>query len=373
MTETLRLGLVVNPVAGIGGKAGLKGSDGLEIQQRAKKLGFHSTAIERTKVALGELPKGTKILTIGGEMGETAVLQAGLNPEVVYTPENPSTSVDTLLATKVLVDSGADLIVFAGGDGTARDVYQGLGQRLEVPVLGIPSGVKMYSGCFGVNPVASGRILASYLAGGLTNFEDREVLDIDEDQIRNGIVETTLYGLVKVPVVRGRTQSRKTASSAAEEQSLDSVAEGFIKTMQVDHQYVLGPGGTTRAIAKKLGIAKTPLGVDVIQNGKVIANDCSETELLATISGNKAHAVVSIIGGQGFILGRGNQQISPAIISKLTEPKLIIVATPNKLAGLFGNLLIDSGEEATDQALQGFYRVITGSSDSVVVQAVAAN
>lgn len=373
MTETLRLGLVVNPVAGIGGRAGLKGSDGLEIQHLAKERGFHSAAIERTKKALSELPKATKVLTIGGEMGENAVLLAGLDPELVYSPESPSNSVDTVRATKALVDSGVDLIVFAGGDGTARDVYRGLGERLDVPILGIPSGVKMYSGCFGVNPVATGRILAGYLAGGHTNFEDREVLDIDEDQIRNGIVDATLYGLVKVPVVRGRTQSRKTASSTSEQQSLDSVAEGFIKAMQLDHFYILGPGGTTRAIAKKLGIAKTPLGVDVIQNGKTIASDCSEAGLLSTISGHKAHAVVSIIGGQGFILGRGNQQISPAVIDGLSDPKIMVVATPNKLAGLLGNLLIDSGEEETDQALQGFYRVITGLEDTVVVRAVAAN
>lgn len=373
MNETLRLGVVVNPFSGIGGRAGLKGSDGFETQQLAKQRGFHSSAIERTSAALSELPKGTKVLTVGGEMGETSVINAGLVPNVVYSPRSPSTADDTTFSIKSLVDSGASLIVFAGGDGTARDVYRGLGHRLEVPVLGIPSGVKMYSGCFGVNPIATGKILASYLESGLTNFEDREVLDIDEDQIRNGIVEATLHGLVKVPVVRGRTQSRKTASSSSEQPSLESVAEGFIRAMKPDHHYILGPGGTTRAIAKKLGIAKTPLGVDVIQNGETISSDCSEADLLSIISGKRAHAVVSIIGGQGFILGRGNQQISPTVIAHLSEPKVIVVATPSKLASLSGGLLIDSGEKSTDLALQGFYKVITGASDSVVVQAVATN
>jgi predicted polyphosphate/ATP-dependent NAD kinase len=373
MSEKPRLGLVINPIAGIGGKAGLKGRDGIEIQQLAKAKGFDSAAIERTVLALTLLPKGTTVTTISGDMGETAITLAGLKPDVIYSPSFPTTPEDTVLATKALVKAGVDLIVFAGGDGTAGDIYRGLEENAGVPVLGIPCGVKMYSGCFGINPVATGRILANYLSGGLTNFEDREVLDIDEDNIRAGVVEATLQGLVRVPVVRGRTQSRKTAASSAEEQNLASVAEGFIKGMQQGELYILGPGGTTRAIAKKLDIEKTPLGVDVIENGKVISSDCSEAKLLETINGRKAHAVVSIIGGQGFILGRGNQQISPKVVSQLTDPKIIVVATPNKLASLSGNLLIDSGDLATDSSLQGFYKVITGSIDTVVVQAEASN
>lgn len=373
MTDKPTLALVVNPVAGIGGKAGLKGSDGLEIQQLARQRGFLSLSIDRAVIALSQLPKGTKVLTAAGEMGQTAVAMAGLEPEVVYWPSEPSSPADTSQATKSLIDAGADLVVFAGGDGTAKDVYFGLESNPQTPVLGIPAGVKMYSGCFGVNPVAAGRILANYLAGGLVNFEDREILDIDENRIRKGDVEATLHGLVKVPVVRGRTQSRKTASSSQEQQNLDSVAEGFVTTMQPDHQYILGPGGTTRSIAKRLGLEKTPLGVDVLQNGKLIARDCSEADLQEVIAGEKAHAVVSVIGGQGFILGRGNQQISSEVIKRLSEPKIIVVATANKLASLSGNLLIDSGDPVIDAELAGFYKVITGSNDSVMVQAEVAN
>lgn len=373
MSEQPKLGLVINPVAGIGGKAGLKGSDGVEIQQLAKARGFESVALERTVTALSQLPKGTPFITASGDMGETALTLAGLKPVVAYSPNFPTTPDDTVLATKALVKAGVDLLVFAGGDGTARDVYRGLEGNSTAVVLGIPCGVKMYSGCFGVNPIATGRIIANYLSGGLINLEHREVLDIDEDNIRAGVVEATLQGLVTVPVVRGRTQSRKSASSSAEEQNLASVAEGFISAMQQGEQYILGPGGTTRAIARKLGIDKTPLGVDVIENGQVIASDCSEATLLDAIHGKKAHAVVSIIGGQGFILGRGNQQISTRVIGELSEPKIIVVATPNKLASLNGNLLIDSGDLATDAALQGFYKVITGSRDTVIVQAEALN
>jgi predicted polyphosphate/ATP-dependent NAD kinase len=373
MSEKSRLGLVINPIAGIGGKAGLKGSDGIEIQQLARDRGFSSVALERAVAALSQLPKGIAIKTISGDMGETALTVAGLTPQVIYSPNFPTTAEDTVLATKALVKAGVDLIVFAGGDGTARDVYQALAESSAVPVLGIPCGVKMYSGCFGVNPVATGRILANYLSGGLTTFEDREILDIDEEIIRSGAVETTLQGLVTVPVVRGRTQSRKSAASSAEDQNLAGVAEGFVSAMQQGELYILGPGGTTRAIATKLGIEKTPLGVDVIENGKIIQSDCSEAHLLEAISGKKAHAVLSIIGGQGFIIGRGNQQISAKVIEKLSEPKIIVVATQNKLAGLSGNLLIDSGDLATDSSLQGFYKVITGSKDTVIVQAEAIN
>lgn len=365
----MRIGLVVNPVSGIGGKAGLKGSDGLDIQQLAHERGFQSEALERTVAALSELPKETLVFTSGGDMGQTYTRLAGLRSVLVHTPKWPSSSKDTVLATKALVKSGIELILFTGGDGTARDVYKGLAGSDAVAVLGIPSGVKMYSGCFGVNPVASGRIAANWLAGGLVNFEDREVLDIGEENIRNGLLDTALHGFVRVPVVRGRTQSRKTASSSSDEQNLESVAEGFVNSMRKDELYILGPGGTTKAIAKRLGVSKTPLGVDVIQNGNLIALDCSEAELLKVTLKTKAHALVSIIGGQGFILGRGNQQISAQVIRSLSAPRIIVVATPNKIASLSGGLLIDSGDPHLDQELEGFYKVITGAKDFVVLRA----
>jgi predicted polyphosphate/ATP-dependent NAD kinase len=371
MTENLKLGLVVNPLAGIGGRAGLKGSDGIEIQRLAKASGFASLAIERTVTALSQIPKNTVVVTVKGEMGETAARLAGLAAVLVWTPSIPSSAQDTVDATKAISNSGVDLILFAGGDGTARDVYEGLAENKEIAVLGIPSGVKMYSGCFGINPVSSGRVAASYLSGNLINFEDREVLDIDEQSVRKGFVATTLQGIVRVPVVRGRTQSRKTASSSTEQDKTLSVAQGFVSSMQQDHLYILGPGGTTRSIAANLGISKTPLGVDIIQNGKIVASDCNESEILEAIQGKIAHAVLSVIGGQGIILGRGNQQISPSVIRSLSEPKIILVATPNKLASINSRIFIDTGDSALDGELQGFYKAITGFKDEAVVQAEA--
>lgn len=371
MTENLKLGLVVNPFAGIGGRAGLKSSDGIEIQQLAKARGFVSLVIERTVTALSQIPKNTLVVTAEGEMGETAAKLAGLESVLLYTPSAPSTAQDTVDATKAIANSGVGLILFAGGDGTARDVYYGLAENKELAVLGIPSGVKMYSGCFGINPVSSGRVAANYLSGSQISFEDREVLDIDEQSVRKGFGATTLQGIVRVPVVRGRTQSRKTASSSTEQDKLLSVAEGFVSKMKQDHLYILGPGGTTRSIAAHLGISKTPLGVDIIQNGRIVAADCDESEIREAIQGNIAHAVLSIIGGQGIILGRGNQQISPSVIRALSEPKIILVATPNKLASINSRIFIDTGDSELDSDLQGFYKVITGFKDEAMVQAEA--
>ena len=417
------IGLVINPIAGIGGAAGLKGSDGAEVQELARSRGGAEHAVERTVRALRRLPEGTVVLTAAGAMGADACAAvAGLRVEVCYRPGSPSTADDTASAVAALVRQGVALILFAGGDGTARDVLRGFSQPLPVelaetdpppvelvgthaaasgldrldqrtavtigttggldeldrrvlasPILGIPCGVKMYSGVFAVSPAAAGAIAAAVVQGDEVTIEDRDVVDISEQQIRAGIVEATLFGTAPTPVVRGRTQSRKAPTGASEADAVRGVAAGLATRLLPGHTYFLGPGGTMAALASELGVVKTPLGVDVIRDRHLLLADASATELLGFTHESPCHAVVTSIGGQGFLLGRGNQQFSAAVLQALADPPLLVGATTGKLLGLDGPLLIDTGDDDLDAALAGHQRVTTGVQDIALVRAVPAS
>lgn len=368
-----RIALIVNPVAGIGGAAGFKGSDGVDVQFAAVARGYQSRATDRASEALRQLPPGTPVLTASGAMGEAAVIAAGCIPEVVYSSAEVTTANDTIAAARAAIAAGADLVLFTGGDGTARDVLAGMPQSEPIPMLGVPAGVKMYSACFAVSPVAAGRLADAWLQTQRLACEEREVLDISEEQVRQGLVDATLYGLAWVPVMRGRTQARKTATPAGEVDAVASAAAGVVAAMQAGHNYILGPGGTTRAVARALGLDKTPLGVDVVRDGGLVAVDCGESDLLRLAAEHPSHAVVTVIGGQGFVLGRGNQQISASVVRLLATPAITVVATQTKLMALSGPLLFDTGDPILDESLAGHIRVITGIQDSAVVRAVAAS
>ncbi len=364
------MGLVVNPVAGIGGPAGLKGSDGPAVQRLARERGARARAEERAVRALERLVAarpGAVVVTAGGRMGERAALTAGLGAEVVWDgpsattgAEGATTGADTTAAVRAVVAAGADLVLFAGGDGTARDVCTGAGAG--VAVLGIPAGVKMYSGCFAVSPAAAGALAVAWL-GGEVATEEREVLDVDEDQVRTGRVEPRLHGLVRVPVLAGRTQARKAPTPTSERAAVGAAAHGAVQAMQPDVSYLLGPGGTTAQVARLLGVPFTPLGVDVVRDGSLVLADASEEQLRAVVAGGPARAVVTVIGGQGFLLGRGNQQLSAAVVAVMGPDPLLVVATEDKLTALHGRpLLVDTGDADLDARLAGHVRVITGPS-----------
>jgi predicted polyphosphate/ATP-dependent NAD kinase len=358
------LGVVVNPVAGIGGTAGLKGSDGVEVQRLAGERGGRPRAHHRAVRALERVAvarPGATVLTVGGPMGQDAALDAGLITDVVREgpPSGRSDGTDTTAGVRDLVAAGADLIVFVGGDGTARDVCAGAG---DVPVIGVPAGVKMYSGCFAVSPAAAGALAAAWLTGPVRT-ELREVLDVDEEQVRTGRVDPLLFGLVNVPVVDGRTQSRKAPTPASAYTAVVAAARGAVRAMQPDVSYLLGPGGTTAEVARLLGVPSTPLGVDVVRDGRLVTPDATERELLDAVGEGPARAVVTVIGGQGFLLGRGNQQISAAVLAAMGPDPLLVVATEDKLVALHGRpLLVDTGDPAVDARLAGHVHVVTGPS-----------
>ncbi|WP_136057600.1 ATP-NAD kinase family protein [Microbacterium sp. K22] len=448
------IGLVVNPVAGVGGPAGLAGSDGADVQRLALARGARSRVQERAVIALTTLAErhpGLVVATVAGRMGADAVRAAGLVPRVLCSPPaalpavlpaappaalpavlpaalpavlpavqaSPSARLgaertaysreehvrsagsralggeaeaqpeadadadadartdagDTSRAVAALVAAGVDLILVVGGDGTLRDAVAGLGAAdpacmpepgAQLPaVLGIPAGVKMYSPVFAVSPRAAGAIAADWVDRGGLPTDDREVLDIDEVAMRRARVEPTLYGMLRVPYRAGRTQARKAPTPATEAAAVDAAARGAVARMRPGVRYLLGPGGTTAEIARRLGVEGSPLGVDVVLDGAVIVRGASEHELLAEVARGPAQAVITVIGGQGFLLGRGNQQLSAAVVRALGHDPLLVVAPEQKLIDLHGRpLLVDTGDPELDARLAGHVRIVTGVGTS---------
>lgn len=364
-----KLGFIVNPIAGIGGRVGLKGSDGQEIIKRARELGAVPTSPVRAVEALKRITPikdSIELITYPYDMGEDEARECGFNPRVIGSiTKGRTTSVDTKNAARDMLKLRVDLILFAGGDGTARDIFDAVGEK--VPVLGIPAGVKIHSGVFAINPRSAGDLAVAHLQEKPTVIREAEVMDIDEQAFRENRVSAKLYGYLRIPYETTLVQSPKAGSIPGEESSMEAIAYDITENMQDDYIYIIGPGTTTRPIMEKLGLKKTLLGVDVVHKGRLVASDVSETQLLKLIEGKKAKIIVTVIGGQGFIFGRGSQQISPEVIRKVGKENITIVATPNKLASLKGMpLLVDTGDEEVDKMLSGYAKVITGYGRRVV-------
>ena len=370
-----RLGLIVNPVAGLGGRVGLKGSDGLEIQQKALALGAESQAVDRTIQALEVLVpfKDTlEVITYPGEMGGEPAQACGFTTQVIGSIQpGATTPQDTILASKEMERLGVDLILFAGGDGTARDIFNAVAARL--PVLGIPAGVKIYSAAFGINPRQAGALADLFLRGQATRFREAEVMDVDEDAVREGRVSARLYGYLKVPYRRNLVQTVKSGSDPGEAEVLHAIASDIVEYMDSDSLYILGPGTTTRAITNRLGLNNTLIGVDVLKGHQLIAMDVNEKQLLHLLSDQSAKVIVTPIGGQGYLFGRGNQQISPQVLRSIgtsearIRENLLIVSTVSKIYSLNGMpLLVDSGDPEVDQLLCGYIHVITGYKERII-------
>ena len=386
--RTRRLGLIVNPIAGLGGPVGLKGTDGPELVALALALGARPRSGERAAQALEALAAAwpaterlPDLLVAPGDMGETAAAAAGLAAVAVRTPAaGPTTADDTRAAAVALRDLGVDLLLFAGGDGTARDILAAVGE--SVAVLGIPSGVKLQSAVFAIGPAAAGRVAAGWLRSGMRRTEDREVADLAEGaEGADGMPR--LHGILRVPAGR-LVQARKAPSPAGEAAAMGAIGADVAAAMVPGHRYVLGPGTTVRAVAEALGVPKTLIGADVVESvapqaasqatsqavarAVVVAADASATIIREALLGRQASIVVTPVGGQGFLFGRGNQQIPPDIIRSVGREGLIVVATARKLAELGGRpLLVDTGDGDVDSELTGYVSVVTGYRERMVV------
>jgi len=367
-SSSRKLGLIINPVAGLGGRVGLKGSDGVEIQKKALELGAVPEALNRAIQALERVRSAgdMELVTYPGEMGEDAARQCGLEPTVIGAIEpGETTAEDTRQAAEEMEQLSMDLLLFAGGDGTARDIYDAVGDHL--PALGIPAGVKIHSAVFATSPKNAGDLASLYLRGRASRLVEAEVMDIDEEALREGVVAAKLYGYLKIPFRRALVQSQKSASEPAEGTAQEAIAFAVVEGMEDDCLYIIGPGTTTRAVMTRLGLEKTLIGVDVVENGELVAADVNESQILQLLEGREARIIVTPIGGQGCIFGRGNQQISADVIKRVGRENIIVVGTTGKINAMGGRpLWVDTGDRAADGMLSGYMKVVAGYNEEVV-------
>ena len=373
-----KLGLLINPIAGMGGRVGLKGTDGVVAE--AIERGATPVAPQRAAEFLRALAArqeshgfSVDLIACPNEMGARVVTETGLPHAVLGIDISGwTTAEDTRRCTKALYDEGVRLLVFVGGDGTARDILDAVTENSldDLLVLGVPSGVKMYSGIFVVNPADAADVVR-LVAEGTVESAEFEVMDADEAAFREDRFVIRLYGYLKGPSVPARFQGAKQASPETinEHEAQEAIARFIIEMMTPDGYYLLGPGTTVRTVADLLGIRKTTLGVDLYHSGNVY-NDVNEAQILELVGDfNNTWIIVSPIGHQGMLFGRGNQQISPSIIERVGKDRIRVICTPSKLRGIEGGTLkVDTGDPSVDDILRGYIRVITDYNEFRLVR-----
>lgn len=357
---TLTIGFLVNPIAGMGGAVGLKGTDGLLSE--AVRRGARPESGKRAVAALRGL-RGVpiRVLTCSGAMGEDVLRDAGIMGfDPVYQPHPVTSSDDTRNACRLFESLGARLILFCGGDGTARDVYDAVLDR--VPMLGIPAGVKMYSAVFAVTPHAAGEIV-SQSQSSLPHLRDAEIVDVDEEAYRHGELRTRLIGYARSPYLPGLVQGTKQVFEEQDEEKAKEAIGRFLAEVirsTPEILYLLGPGSTTGAVARQLGVEKTLLGFDGVKQETLVASDLNEQGIFGILSGeHRCRLVISIIGAQGSVIGRGTRQVSPKVLRKIGVENVIVVATPYKLSET-PLLFFDTGDRELDMAFGEYISVISG-------------
>ncbi|MBU2892371.1 ATP-NAD kinase family protein [Colwellia sp. D2M02] len=380
--SSFKLGFIINPIAGIGGSVALKGSDGMAMHALA--LGAKPKANERAALALEVLQpykEQLSIYTASGEMGEHCAQQLGFNVNVVYQTQQVQThSDDTELAVRALIDEKVDVILFAGGDGTARNIANVVAseEHFQVPVLGIPAGCKIHSGVYAITPKAAGRVIELMVTKELVTLTTGDVMDIDESLFRDGIVKAKRYSEMQIPSELRYVQAVKSGGKESDELVLQDIAANVIEEMAEynETQFIIGSGSTTAFLMAELGLENTLLGVDIVYQQALLCSDATETEIIESIEQHSGvtKLVITLIGGQGHIFGRGNQQLSPRVLRAIIAQEggknnIVIIATKTKLAELANRPLIsDTGDNGLDQILSGFMPVTTGYKDQVLYQ-----
>lgn len=357
----MKLGFIVNPIAGMGGKVGLKGTDGPEVLEQARVLGAIPESPNKAKEALESLlPLKDKlqIFTYPGNMGEKEAIEMGFDPIVIGEIEDEFKPENTEEAARKMVEQEVDLILFAGGDGTARNIFNAIGT--SVPVIGIPAGVKIHSGVYANYPKAAGDVALKHLQDSDKKTKEAEVMDIDEEAFRKGEVTARLYGYVRIPLEEDLVQNTKSGGLGSEEDALEGISNTIIEEMESDIFYIIGSGTSIRPIMEKLNLPNTLLGIDIIKNKQLVASDVNEKQILDIIGDNNAKIIVTVIGGQGYIFGRGNQQISAEVIKRVGKDNILVVASKNKLLSLNRRpLLVDTGDKEVNNMFNGYINVLT--------------
>jgi len=382
-----KLGLIINPVAGLGGSVALKGSDDMTLHALA--LGAEPKANIRAQTALKVLlayKENITIYTVNGQMGEQSALALGFEVELSYQTQNEQTQAnDTEQAVAALLTQQVDIILFAGGDGTARNIAKAVERfalknaSQQLPVLGIPAGCKIHSGVYAITPIAAGRIVEMMVTKQLVTLTEGDVMDIDESLFRQGIVKAKRFGEMQIPSELRYVQAVKSGGKESDELVLQDIAEDVIDKMREHHDdlFIIGSGSTTAFLMAELSVNNTLLGVDLVQDEALVANDVSESQiwqqlLQAQQTQQTVRLVITLIGGQGHIFGRGNQQLSPRVLRYIIAQRggkenISIIATKTKLTALENRPLIsDTGDSQLDQTLSGFMAVVTGYKDQVL-------
>ncbi|MGR2662039.1 ATP-NAD kinase family protein [Chromobacterium haemolyticum] len=364
-----RVGLIINPLAGLGGALARHGSDGLNpawIKTQPTR------AANRAAEAIAVLDPERSIQWLAGpgRMGAALLMALGCDCLAVGEASEPSTAADTRRLARRLANAGVDLLLFAGGDGSARDIMDAVGE--SVAVLGIPAGVKMQSAVFGVSPQAAGRLALSFLAGGRRMTAPSEVVDLDEAELNTGRVQPRLYGYLATPQDPRWLQAKKARSLPDDRSAAESLAASqrphFARGL-----HLIGPGSTTWALKRQLGLDGSLIGIDIVQDGRLLARDADEATLWAAIQRQHPRLWLTVIGGQGYVIGRGNAPLSPRVLAAIGRQAITLLVTPRKLLSLAGMpLRIDSGCMDVDTQLAGPVRVITGPRDSAMARMVAA-
>ena len=383
------IGLIINPIAGMGGRVGLKGTDTPEILEEARKRGAKPVASERTRQFLVELIKFPEHKLISfvvpqGDMGGSVFKTISSSIPTLKWQEIPNISIpressrkDTCFVAEFLKNEKVDLLVFVGGDGTACDILQSVGS--EFPILGIPSGVKMHSGVFSQGIEKGVEILCKFVRDEV-HFIKSEVIDLDEEKFREDRILTKLYGLALVPQAPSLMQLTKTSSHYidSERENMRGIIRSFKKTIDPNTLYLLGPGSTIKELSKAFNTSvykqKTLLGIDAIQNSSLVEKDLSESDILRLIAEREAKSiriVITPIGGQGYIFGRGNLQFSPYVILKIGLKQIDVVATKLKIENLPNKQLhVDSGDLNLDRKFSGYIKVLVDYEEFLMVKVV---
>jgi len=366
---------VINPIAGMGGKVGLHDTSDanlhLAVSRGARpEAGDRAT---RTLQRLRALVPDCDIYTAAGSMGADVATSCGFTSHIVYRPDvgKSTDSHDTIDAVRAFEKEGVDLVLFTGGDGTARDVMASL--NTQTPVLGIPAGVKMRSGVFARTPEIAAEIVAA-CASGQAIFVKADVVDVDQSDAQSGNMSMRLYGSVKVPFAQGALQPMKTSSSAASKLDIHNLARQIANTLEPGRLYIFGPGTTIKMILLELNLETNPLGIDVTLGRELLISDATEAQLLEYLASDIAVTLyLGVVGGQGFLLGRGNQPLSAQVIERIGEKNLVIMADREKVSRLQPPYLwVDLGKEKSKSNLSGYRKVWTGPQDALLMKVVSS-
>ncbi len=369
--NTIRLGLIVNPIAGMGGSVGLKGTDGA-LATKARSLGAVAVAESRAMAALSQLDAlgaSLEVLTCSGVMGADVARRSGLDVSILHHVMDVATGPeDSCVAALAIVERRPDLLLFVGGDGTARDLLPIVGTT--TPLLGVPSGVKMHSAVFAATARAAGEVARNFLiaADRASMLRDAEVMDREIVGDAATAASPKLYGMVRTPFLSFLVPGAKSTSRVTNRAALAGAARRVVGLLRDERISLLGPGSTMQLVKRQCGFEGTALGVDAVTKGRCLALDLNEKGILNLTDGCPTRLVVGVVGGQGFLFGRGNQQLSSRVIRLVGVENLMVMSSMEKLAALPGRrLLVDTGDEGLDRMLFGYLWVLVGEMRTVLM------